>query len=119
MITEKKNQDNEQPFRGLENDVPQNHGLSQDYQERESISDRDDNFGNPVTNGGVGTIKLDPRLEEQWRAVRDGYLAHYPDLKDAATEYEKGSFHAVINSFAKKRQRTPKEIHDEIMDWSH
>ncbi len=118
MISENKNQDNERTFRGLENEVPQNHGLSRGYQDKESDKNSDDEMGKPVDIGGVNTTLSDPQLEEQWLAVCDEYLAHYPDLDDTDTEYKKGNFYAIIKRLAKRRQRTPKEIHNEIMDWS-
>lgn len=117
MTTERKNQDNEKSFQGLENDVPQNHGLSQDYHETESIGNSAEDLGKPVNNGGVD-MKLDTRLEAQWLAVRDEYLSHYPAVKEVDTEYEKGSFNKIIDSIAKRRQRSPEEIRKEIMEWS-
>ncbi|MBC8767350.1 hypothetical protein H4O18_05035 [Arenibacter sp. BSSL-BM3] len=118
MTTDRKNQDKEKPFRGLENNVPQNHGLGQDYHERESIGISAEELGKPVNNGGVDTTKLDLHLESQWLAVRDEYLSHYPAIKEEDTEYEKGSFYKVIDSIAKSRQRSPEEIRKEIMGWS-
>lgn len=118
MITERKNQDNEESFRGLENDVPQNHGLSEEYHEKDSNENSAEDVGKPVNNGGVDTTKLDFHLEAQWQAVRDEYLSHYPAIKEENIEYEKGSFYKVIDSIAERRQRSPEEIRKEIMEWS-
>ncbi|TLP80173.1 hypothetical protein [Maribacter sp. ACAM166] len=118
MDTGKKIQDNDKLFGRAEKDVPKSGGLSQDDHDRESIGNLKDVIGKPVNNGGVATSKSDLQLELQWLEVRDEYLSHYPDVQDADFEYGKGSFSVIIESIAKRRQRTSKEIRDEIMEWS-
>ena len=117
MITENKNHDKDRTFRGLKNEVPQNHGLGEEYENREIEEQLRGGQDEPVNNGGTDITNLDPMLEEQWMAVRDEYLSHYPDLKDIDAVYEKGSFKTLLNSLAERRQRTPEEIHQEIMGW--
>ncbi len=118
MITENKHRDNKQNHGGMENEVQQNRGMDQDYPDRDSDEQPKVDSGNPVDHGGVEETELDPGLEEQWLAVRDEYLAHYPDLDDSDTAYEKGSFYTVIDRLAKRKQSTPEEIQNEIMSWS-
>lgn len=113
-----KNQVNDRLFGSAEKGVPNNGGLNQDDQDRDSIGNSKAVMGKPVNNGGVAMSKSDLQLEAQWLAVRDEYLSHYPDVKDADSEYEKGSLSVIIESIAKRRQRTMKEIRDEIMEWS-
>ncbi|MGJ8738326.1 hypothetical protein [Zobellia laminariae] len=117
MITENKRLDKDKPFKGLGNDVPQNHGLSQEEYNKETNNTSKKNIGKPVNNGGVNTIDYHPQLEEQWLAVRDEYLSHYPDLEVADSVYKKGSFYSIIDSIAKSRNSSSQEIHDEIMNW--
>jgi hypothetical protein len=115
MITENKNQDKHRNFGGLNNKIQQNRSPDKEqYQAEENIEE----IEIPVNNGGVNTsIKTDIELEEQWLAVRDEYLAHYPNITDNDTHYKKGDFDTIIENLAKKRQRTPKEIHTEIINW--
>ena len=117
MITENKRLDKDKPYGGLENDVPQNHGVSQEEYTKETNEKSGEKIGKPVNNGGVNTMEYNPQLEEQWLAVRDEYLSHYPDLEVEDTVYKKGSFYSIIDSIAESRKSTPKEIHDEIMGW--
>ncbi len=116
MITENKNQDKHRSFKGLNNKVQQNRSPDKEqYQEEVNTED----IEIPVNNGGVNTSVIDDiKLEEQWLAVRDEYLAHYPNITDGDTYYKKGDFNTIIENLAKKRQRTPKEIHTEIINWS-
>jgi hypothetical protein len=118
MITENKNRDKNRPFGGLDNSVQQNKSLNQDYQDREPNGNSEKEIGNPVHNGGVETSNFDLELEEQWLGVRDEYLAHYADVEEVDTNYENGSFYIIIDKLAKRRKRTTKEIHNEIMEWS-
>ena len=117
MITENKHKDNKRNHGGLENDVPQNRGMDQNYQEMVPNKQPNVKFGNPVDSGGVKSTEYEPQLEEQWLAVRDEYLANYPDLQDVDTEYEKGSFNILMDRLAKRKQRSTKEIQNEIMNW--
>lgn len=118
MDTGSTNQGNDRLFGSAEKKVPNNGGLIQVNQDKESIENSKEVTGNPVNNGGVAFSKSDLQLEEQWLAVRDDYLSHYPDVQDVDSEYEKGSLSVMIESIAKRRQRTSKEIRDEIMEWS-
>ncbi|MBU2996291.1 hypothetical protein KO500_07585 [Cellulophaga baltica] len=117
MITENKNLDKDRTYKGLDNNVQQNRSLEQEpYLDEDTTTD---NIGNPVNNGGVDTSIEDINLEKQWLAVRDEYLAHYPNVADTnTTSYDKGNFNLVIDSIAHKTKRTPTEIHHEIMNWS-
>jgi len=87
----------------------------QENQEGEVNKSSKKAMGKPVNNGGVSISKTDIQLEKQWLAVRDEYLANYPDIKD--TENENGNFSDIIENIAKRRKRTSKEIRDEIMEW--
>lgn len=116
IITNNINQDNEPTSHGLENDVPQNSNQKQERNESQKKSK--EAIGKPVNNGGVETIEYEPQLEKQWLAVRDEYRAHYPELDEADTEYEKGGLSKMIERLAKRRERSPKEIQMEIMKWS-
>ena len=114
MISENKNQDKKSASKGLNNEVQQNRGINQD---RYPSKDSNEAVGKPVDNGGVVTSKYDAHLEKQWLAVRDNYLANFPELNDMGTTYEKKSFSALINRLAKRRQQTSEQIHEEIMNW--
>ncbi len=118
MISKNKNHDNHRTFRGLENEVPQHQGPDQEDRDVGPINNSDSATGKAINNGEVEIATFGPQLEEQWLAVRDEYLAHYPELEDTDIEYEKGSFYKIIESLAKKRQVTPKEIQNEIRNWS-
>ncbi|AIZ41152.1 hypothetical protein [Cellulophaga baltica] len=118
MITENKNQHKDRKYGGLDNTVQQNHSLDQPLEDKESTNNLGEDVAQPVNNGGVEASILDFDLEEQWLAVRDEYLAHYPDILESETQYEKGSFNTIIENLAKRRQRTPKEIHTEIKNWN-
>ncbi|QWX83772.1 hypothetical protein H0I23_15170 [Cellulophaga sp. HaHaR_3_176] len=111
MTTDNKNEYRDKDYGGLDNTVQQNHGLEEDAQNTESSRE-------PVNNGGVETSNFDLELEEQWLAVRDEYLAHYPYVLDSDTKYEKGSFYIIIENLAKRTQRSPEEIHNEILNWN-
>lgn len=99
---------------GLDNTIQQNHGLEEDIQNKDS----ENKLTKPVDNGGVKSSDYDLKLEEQWLAVRDEYLAHYPYVLDSETVYEKGGFYTIIENLAKKRELSSKEIHDEILNWN-
>ncbi|MCR1023348.1 hypothetical protein NQT66_00915 [Cellulophaga baltica] len=118
MITENKNQHKDRKYGGLDNTVQQNHSLDQEPRDLEATKNANEEIEHPVNNGGVEASILDFDLEEQWLAVRDEYLAHYPDILESETQYEKGSFNTIIENLAKRRQRTTKEIHTEIRDWN-
>ena len=119
MITENKHRDNERKHEGLKNDVQQNRGMNSEHNDREpnNENNNEDKPG-PVDNGGARSTDFDSRLEKQWLAVRDEYLANYPDLKDVDTDYEEGSFHTVIARLAENKKRSAEEIQNEILDWS-
>jgi transketolase len=85
---------------------------------KQSMENSKKSIGNPVNNGGVATSRTDLHLERQWLAVRDEYLAHYPEVEITDTAYDKENFSSIFDSIAKRRQRTSKEIRDEIMEWS-
>lgn len=85
---------------------------------KQSMENSKEEIGKPVNNGGVATSRTDLHLEKQWLAVRDEYLAHYPEVENTDTEYDKENFSSIFDSIAKRRQRTSKEIRDEIMEWS-
>ncbi|WP_036154029.1 hypothetical protein [Maribacter forsetii] len=111
MITEDKSIHKTKSTGGLENDTPQNKGISQSKNVKEAI-------GKPVNNGGVATTKNDLHLEKQWLAVKDEYLANFPETEDIDTNVEQDSLESIISNIAKKRQKSEQEIHDEIMNWS-
>ena len=111
MITEDKSIHKTKSTGGLENDTPQNNGISQNEGVKPSI-------GKPVNNGGVATAKYDLHLEKQWLAVKDEYLANFPETGDIDTNGEKDSLESLISNIAKRRQKSEQEIHDEIMNWS-
>jgi hypothetical protein len=75
-------------------------------------------IGKPVNTGGVALSIQDFDLEQQWALIRDEYLSHYPEIKNIDTAFDKGNFSSIIDSIANRRQRTSKEIRDEIMEWS-
>lgn len=117
IITDNNHRDNEREHGGLENEVQQNHGMDQYAREKKTDGQQEKKAMNPVDNGGVKSTELEPRLEKQWLAVRDEYLANYPDLRDEDTEYEKGSFDAFIDRLAQRQQRHTNEVQQEIMNW--
>jgi len=114
MITENKNQNKKSTSKGLNIEVQQNRGLDL---EKNSKGDSNEGVGKPVDNGGVTMSKYDVHLEKQWLAVRDNYLANFPELNDMDATYEKKSFSTLIPNLAKRRQQTPEQIHEEIMNW--
>ncbi len=118
MITENKNPDDERNHGGLENKVLHNVDMDQDQSENNFSEQSKGDTGTPVDSGGVKSTELEPGLEEQWLAVRDEYLANYPDLEDEDTKYEQGSFHTVITRLANKTKRSTEEIQNEIRNWS-
>ena len=111
MITEDKSIDKSRTTGGLQNDVPQNKGISKNEDLNEAISE-------PVNNGGVATAKYDLHLEKQWLAVRDEYLSNFPETQDIDNNGEQDSVEALISTIAKRRQKSEQEIHDEIMNWT-
>ena len=117
METGSTNQEKDRLIRSAGKDVSNNGGLFQDDRDRRSIGNLKEVTAKPVNNGGVAITKSDLQLEEQWLAVRDDYLSHFPNVKDADSEYEEGRFSVIIEGIAKRRQRTSKEIRDEIMEW--
>jgi hypothetical protein len=118
METQSKNQNHVRLVEGAEKDVPNDGGQNQQDTNREASGTSKEAIGNPVNNGGVAVSKADLHLEKQWLAVRDAYLSHYPEVQDVNSEYHKGGFSDLIENIAKRRQRTSKEIRDEIMEWS-
>ncbi|WP_282050727.1 hypothetical protein [Maribacter aquivivus] len=111
MITEDKSIAKSKSTGGLQNDVPQNKGISQNQ-------DLNDVLDEPVNNGGVATSTYDLHLEKQWLAVRDEYLANFPETQDVDDNGELDGVEALISTIAKRRQKTEQEIHDEIMNWN-
>jgi hypothetical protein len=118
MDTGSKNQDHDRLVEGAKKGASNNGGQNQQDSNREADGNSKEAIGNPVNSGGVAVSKADLHLEKQWLAVRDEYLSHYPDLLDVDSEDVKGSFSDLIENIAKRRQRTSKEIRDEIMEWS-
>jgi len=114
MITE----DNKQSIEGLNRGVSKDMNINAGNKRSESMENSKEVIEKPVNNEGVATSKTDLHLEKQWLAVRDEYLAHYPDADHTGTEYDNRNFSSIIDSIAKRRQRTSKEIRDEIMEWS-
>mgnify|MGYP003645753212 CR=1 FL=1 len=114
MITENKNQNKKSTSKGLNNEVQQNRGLDL---ETNSKGDSNEGVGKPVDNGGVAMSKYDVHLEKQWLAVRDNYMANFPELNDMDITNDKKSFSTLILNLAKRRQQTPEQIHEEIMNW--
>lgn len=117
METGSTNQEKDRLIRSAVKDVSNNGGLLQDDRDMGFIGNSKEVTAKPVNTGGVAITKSDLQLEEQWLAVRDDYISHYPNIKDAGSEYEEGRFSVIIESIAKRRQRTSKEIRDEIMEW--
>ena len=70
-----------------------------------------------MNNGGVATAKYDIHIEKQWLAVKDEYLANFPETEDLDTNGEQDSFEALIAKIAKRRQKSTEDIHAEIMNW--
>lgn len=117
MITENQNIRNNKNKGGLENDVQQNRGMAENVDD----SDLDNEIVkdvNPLENSGMESTNLEPGLEEQWLGVRDEFLANYPDLDNLETNDENEDFSTFIDRLAERRQRSPKEIQDEIMNWT-
>ncbi|MGO4921225.1 hypothetical protein [Maribacter spongiicola] len=111
MITEDKSINKLKTTGGLQNDVPQNKGISQN-------DDLNETIGEPVNNGGVATSTYDIHLEKQWLAVRDEYLANFPETQDIDDNGELDGVETLISAIAKRRQKSEQEIHDEIMNWT-
>jgi len=118
MATKDNDQEYQRLFDDAEEKTTQNHRTDRDNEKGDKNNISKENLGKPVNNGGVSISKSDIPLEKQWLAVRDEYLSHYPDIKDIDTESEKGNFTGVIENIAKRRNRTSKEIRDEIMEWT-
>ena len=114
MITENKNKERNTNSNGLDNRVQQNRGLNEVRSPNENSNDE---IGKPVDNGGVETSKFDTRLEKQWLAVRDDYLANFPELSDMDTSYDKNSLETLIANLAKRRMQTSEQVQQEIMNW--
>ncbi|MBU2905210.1 hypothetical protein KO529_10475 [Arenibacter algicola] len=114
MITENKNQDKKSVLKGLNNEVQQNRGLDL---ETNPNGDSNKGVGKPVDNGGVASSIFDKHLEKQWLAVRDNYLANFPELNDMDTTYDNKSFSTLIQKLAKRRQQTSEQVREEIMNW--
>lgn len=114
MTTDNRSQDKKNATLGLNNEVQQNRGLNL---KRSPSEDSDEGIGKPVDNGGVVTSKYDVHLEKQWLAVRDDYLANFPELNDLDTSYDKNSFRTLIVNLAKRRQQTSAQVQEEIMNW--
>jgi hypothetical protein len=114
MIPDNINKNVKAHTEGLNNEVQQNRGMDQ---EREPCGDSNEAIGKPVDNGGDVTSEYDIHLEKQWLAVRDDYLANFPELKDMDTRYDKNSFDTLIAKLSKRRKQTEEQTHKEIMDW--
>ncbi|APQ18716.1 hypothetical protein [Maribacter hydrothermalis] len=110
MITDDKSTHKNNTSNALKNDVLQNQPVKQQKNPKKDI-------GKPVNNGGVATAKYDLHLEKQWLAVKDEYLANFPETENYDSTKEENSLEALISDIAKKRKKSPQEIHDEIMNW--
>ncbi|HDZ14137.1 hypothetical protein LCGC14_0926070 [marine sediment metagenome] len=117
MINENQNIHNKKNEGSLENDVQQNRGMAENYN-KNTFDEKQVEDMNSVDNGGVESTNLEPGLQEQWLGVRDEYLANYPDLDNIETDEENGDFSTFIDRLAERRQRSTKEIQDEIMNWT-
>ena len=111
MITEDKSIHKTKSTGGLENDTPQNKGISQNENLNKTLDE-------PVNNGGVATSSYDLHLEKQWLAVKDEYLANFPETQDVDDNGELDGVEALISTIAKRRKKSEQEIHDEIMNWT-
>lgn len=109
------NTSNNKQEKGLNNDVQQNRGVDKNGHIDENSEKP---IGTPVNNGGVSISANDIHLEKQWLAVRDEYLANFPELNNMDTNYEKGDFSTLITNLAERRKQTPETIYNEIMNWS-
>ncbi|MUH38068.1 hypothetical protein D9O36_19615 [Zobellia amurskyensis] len=101
--------------KALNNEVQQNRGLGK---EREGNQSSTEEVGKPVNNGGDSISVNEEHLKKQWSAVRDEYLANFPELSDLDVNHEKDNVSALITSLAQKRKQTREAIQDEIMNWS-
>ena len=70
-----------------------------------------------MNNGGVATARYDLHIEKQWLAVKDEYLANFPETEDLDANGEQDSFEDLIAKIAKRRQKSTEDIHAEIMNW--
>ena len=111
MITEDKSN-----VKSISSDKLSNKDLKSQVNAKEK--DSNEEIGNPVNNGGVAVAKNDLHLEEQWLAIRDEYLSHFPETKDMAIDYEQNNIKSLITDIANKRQKTIQEIKDEIINWT-
>ncbi|WP_405397597.1 hypothetical protein [Maribacter sp. Asnod2-G09] len=111
MITEDKSIHKTKSTGGLENDTPQNKGISKNEDLNEILDE-------PVNNGGVATSTYDLHLEKQWLAVKDEYLANFPETQDVDNNGELDGVESLIRAIAKRRKKSEQEIHDEIMNWT-
>jgi len=110
MITEDKSKDKSRSTGGLQNEVPQHQNIADHKNENKKV-------GKPVNNGGVATAKYDLHIEKQWLAVKDEYLANFPETENLDANGEQDSFEALIAKIAKRRQKSTEDIHAEIMNW--
>ncbi|SNR63443.1 hypothetical protein SAMN04488009_2866 [Maribacter sedimenticola] len=99
---------------GLTNEVQQNQGLKT-AEDVDSTNKKE--VGNPVNNGGVNIDADDVHLEKQWLAVRDEYLAKFPELNEMEEEFKTENIGALIQSIAQKRKQSPQVIAEEIRSW--
>ncbi|SIR42518.1 hypothetical protein [Maribacter ulvicola] len=111
MITEDKSIHKTKSTGGLQNSIPQNKSIAQNEDVKEDIA-------KPVNNGGVATAKFDLHVEKQWLAVKDKYLANFPETEDINANGEQDNLESLISTIAHRRQKSEQEIHDEIMNWS-
>lgn len=110
MITEDKSKDKSRSTGGLQNNVPQHQNIADHGNTQKEV-------GKPVNNGGVATATYDIHVEKQWMAVKDEYLANFPETEDLDANNEPDSLGALIAKIAERRQKSPEEIHTEIMNW--
>lgn len=99
---------------GLTNEVQQNQGIKSSL---DSVDTAKKNVGNPVNNGGVAISSDDIHLEKQWLAVRDEYVANFPELEAMEQEIKTENIATLIERIAHTRKQSIQEIKDEIRSW--
>ena len=114
MITDNRGKDDKSNSKGLENRMQHNRGFKSDGIPK--VNSNED-IGKPVDNGGFATSDIDNHLEKQWLAVRDNYLANFPELNDMDTTYDNKSFRALIDRLAKRRKQTSDQVREELLNW--
>ncbi|WP_027125113.1 hypothetical protein [Gelidibacter mesophilus] len=55
--------------------------------------------------------------ESHWKAIESDYRKHYPKLTDTDVNYKAGEFSDVPRRIAKRTNRTPEAVSQEIRGW--